>query len=239
MNTFKTKAKGMRTMKRAVLLLFIAAALAQPAMAEQYWIAWEGNDYPENEGWERIVNGPQPAERTLADGIMTMDGLADTQIDDYYRMERTLDPEPGEEFVMQWRLRIDEVIGSPLALNDPGIGVFSDDDWELLLVFGVDFIRSFHEDVIIPFEADAFHSFEVRSSDMQAYALWIDGANVYTGSFWEPSFQQSRIEWGDATRGASSLAGWDYFRFGVVPEPRTCSSLLALTCAAHILRRVK
>ena len=223
-------------------LLFICIAalgvLVVPAGAEPYWYAWEGDDYPENEGWERIVNGPQPAERTLADGIMTMDGLADRQIDDYYRMERLLDPGPGEEFVMQWRLRADEVTGSPLTRYDPGIGVFSDDDWELLLVFGVDFIRSFHEDVNIPFEAGSFHSFEVRSSDMHTYALWIDGAIVYTGSFWEPSFRQSRIEWGDYSRGAASLADWDYFRFGVVPEPGTCTSLLALACAAHTLRRI-
>lgn len=205
----------------------VLGVLVGTAGAEPYWITYEGNDFPENEGWTRIVNGPQPADRSLADGIMTMDGLADRQIDDYYRMERSLDPGPGEEFVMQWRLRVDEVIGSSLTRHDPGICVSSDEDWQLLLVFGVDFIRSFHDDVNIPFEAGAFHSFEVRSSDMHTYALWIDGAIVYTGSFWEPSYQQSRIEWGDAARGASSLADWDYFCFGVVAEPRS-GSLLAL-----------
>ena len=229
--------RARRVPRRSMFLTLLLCALSAPATAAPYWVAWEGNDFPENEGWERIINGPQPAERTLADGIMTMDGLADLQIDDYYRMDRPLDPEPGEEFVMRWRLRVDAVIGSPLTRKDPGIGVSSDEDWQLLLVFGVDFIRSFHEDVVLPFEAGAFHEFEVRSSDMQAYVLWIDGENVYTGSFWEPSFRQSRIEWGDYTRGAASLADWDYFRFGVVPEPRTFTLLLALACAAHTLRR--
>ena len=217
-------------------LISTLCAFTASATAEPYWVAWEGNDFPENEGWERIVNGPQPAERTLADGIMTMDGLADTQIDDYYRMDRLLDPEPGEEFVMQWRLRIDEVIGSPLALNDPGIGVSSDEDWQLLLVFGVDFIRSFHEDVILSFEPQVFHAFEVRSSDMQSYELRMDGTTVHVGSFWEPSFQQSRIEWGDATRGAASLVDWDYFRFGVVPEPAAIWLVLVGLGAAVALR---
>jgi len=226
-------------MTRFTLCILFAIAAADAARGAPYWVAWEGNDYPENEGWERIVNGPQPAERTLADGIMTMDGLADRQIDDYYRMERPIDPEPGEVFVMQWRLRVNEIIGSPLTLKDAGIGVFSDEDWELLLVFGVDFIRSFHEDVVIPFEAHAFHTFEVRSFDMQRYELYMDGSTVYVGSFWEPSFRRSRIEWGDYTRGAASLVDWDYFRFGVIPEPSCCILLLAALCALHSTRRIK
>ena len=235
MNTFKTKAKGMRTMKRAVLLLFIAAALAQPAMAEQYWVAWEGNDFPENEGWERIVNGPQPADRTLADGIMTMDGLADTQIDDYYRMERTLNPEPGEEFVMQWRLRVNEVIGNPPAY-DPGVAVWSDDDWTVSLLFGTDFVYSFHENIQISVDPGVYHTCEFRTSDMRTYDLVVDGVLIHTGSFWEPTFRQSRVHWGDRARGSASFVDWDYFRFGVVPEPATFWSLVALGCISGAIK---
>ena len=242
MNTFETNTKGMRTMKRAVLLLFFAAALALPAWAEQYWVAWEGNDFPENEGWTRIVNGPQPADRTLADGIMTMDGLADRQIDDYYRMERSIDPGPGEEFVMQWRLRVDEIIGHPLGLWDPGLSLFSDDDWALTFVLGTDFIRCCYEDMDLPFEPGAFHVFEVRSWDMRTYQLWMDQVLVHIGTFWEPSFESSRIQWGDYTRGSASLVDWDYFRFGVVPEPNTgllLSAILLAHCAVFSRRSEK
>ena len=221
MNTFETNTKGMRTMKRAVLLLFFAAALALPAGAEPYWVAWEGNDFPENEGWERIVNGPQPAERTLADGIMTMNGLADRQIDDYYRMERTLNPEPGEEFVMQWRLWVQEVVGNPLALYDPGVAVWSDDDWEVSLLFGTNFVYSFHENILIDVAPDIYHTWEFRSSDMRSYTLMVDGELIHTGVFWEPTFERSKVTWGDKARGSASLVEWDYFRFGVVPEPGT------------------
>ena len=56
-------------MKHLVLLLFVAAAVAKPAMAEQYWVAWEGNDYPENEGWERWNHDPDwVADRSISDG---------------------------------------------------------------------------------------------------------------------------------------------------------------------------
>ena len=219
-------------MSRTLTIACFAIAIAPAVPAAPYWVGWEGNDYPENEGWERITHDAGPAERTLAGGVMTMDGLADSQIDDYFRMDRPLDPGAREEFVMQWRLRVYEVNG----LKDPGIGLFSDDDWELLLVFGVDFIRSFHEDTVIPFEPDIFHTFEVRSSDMQSYELQIDGLIVYAGGFWEPSFRQARIEWGDYTRGASSLVDWDYFRFGVVPEPASAALIISLFGACVLVR---
>ena len=217
------------------LLMFLAVLLYATipiATADQYWVAWEGNDFPENEGWQRIVNGPQPAERTLADGIMTMDGLADRQIDDYYRMERPLDPEPGETFVMQWRLRVQQVVASPLYPFDPGLSLFSDEDWALAFHLGVDQVSLFHEDIRIPYVPEAFHTFDVRSADMRTYQLSIDGVHAHSGVFWEPTFRSSRIEWGDYARGAASRAEWDYFRFGVVPEPRSGTLLVALLVVA-------
>jgi hypothetical protein len=219
-----------------IVMSIVGGATAGMARAAPYWVAWEGNDFPENEGWRRIVNGPQPAERTLADGIMTMDGLADRQIDDYYRMERPLDPEAGETFVMQWRLRVHEVNGNPLALYDAGAAVWSDDDWTVSLLFGIDFVYSFHENVQIPIEPGVYHAVELRSSDMRSYHLLVDGALIHAGAFWEPTFRQSRIHWGDRARGSASLVDWDYFRFGVVPEPATLWSLLALGCISKVIR---
>ena len=231
-----------RTLTLARRLMFMTVLLYATvplARGEQYWVAWEGDDFPENEGWTRIVNGPQPAERTLADGIMTMDGLADRQIDDYYRMERPLDPGPGETFVMQWRLRVDEVIGHPFSLFDAGLGLFSDDDWSLTLVFGVDFIQSLHEQAQIPFDPGAFHVFEVRSQDMRSYTLRVDGAIARNGTFWEPTFTSSRLEWGDYSRGSATLVDWDHFRFGVIPEPPTLAIMTVSFCACAPMRRAR
>jgi len=144
-------------------------ALGGPARAAPFWVAYEGNDFPENEGWTRVIEGDGPANRTLKDGVLTIDSLRNTQIADGYRMERLLNPDAGEEFVMQWRLRVNEVIGNPLALRDPGVGVFSDDTWGLTFHFGIDSVRSVLEDVVIPFDPGVFHQFEVRSSDMRLH----------------------------------------------------------------------
>src|SRR5262245_8452493 len=146
-----------------------AWAITGPLRAEPYWIAWEGANFPENEGWERRVNGDGPAQRTINDGVMTIDGSWSTQVDDYYRMLQPVNPWMNEEFVMEWRLKVDEVIGNPLALYDPGVAVFSDDDWTVSLLFGVDFVRSFHEDWEAPLEPGVFHTFEFRSVDMRNY----------------------------------------------------------------------
>ena len=59
-------------MKNAVLLLFLAAAVAKPAMAVPYYYEYEGLDYPENEGWEHYASDPAP-ERWLEDGALYID----------------------------------------------------------------------------------------------------------------------------------------------------------------------
>ena len=218
-------------MSRTLTIACLFAATAPAAFAAPYWVAWEGDDFPENEGWQRVVDGIGPAERTLADGIMTIDGLADTQIDDYYRIERPLDPEPDEQFIMQWRLRVHDVVGSPLALYDPGVAIFSDDDWTVSLLFGTDFIRSFHEHMVIPIEPDVFHEFEFRSLGMRSYELYVDGTLVHDGFFWEPTFESSKVAWGDLARGSASLTDWDYFRVGVVPESGTLSLVAIVICS--------
>ena len=219
-----------------VVAVALVVLMAEIAVATPFWVSYEANDFPENEGWTRIIDGDGPAVRTLHDGVLTIDGRRSTQISDSYRMERPLNPGPGEQFVVQWRLRVDEVIGNPNYLYDPGLGFASDDFWDLDFHFGVNQLRSVHEDVVISFEPGVFHSFEVRSPDMRTYELQIDGSLVYTGELSMFAIAHSRITWGDFTRGSASLADWDYFRFGVVPEPETATLLLALVCIAQALR---
>ena len=36
---------------------------------------------------------------------MTLDGMSSIEITDGYRMQRSVNPAPGEQFVVQWRLR--------------------------------------------------------------------------------------------------------------------------------------
>lgn len=147
--------------------------------------------------------------------------------------------EAGEEFVMQWRIRVNQVDGHPLALYDPGAAVWSDDDWTVSLLFGTDFIRSFHERIEFSMQPGVFHNFEFRSTDMRSYQMFVDGLMIHVGSFWEPTFDRSRVHWGDRARGSASLTDWDYFRFGVVPEPSSGVLLLTLLCCTRVIQQAR
>ncbi len=100
-------------MRRWLLLgvtLLISGALAR---ASPYWIAWEGNDFPENQGWERYWGDWQGhqhghgADRTLQDGVLRYDSLFDDGVYDCSIMERPAQTDPGiaELFVAEWRLK--------------------------------------------------------------------------------------------------------------------------------------
>ncbi len=220
-------------MKHVILLLFTAAALGtlvSTARAEQYWIAYEGNDLPENEGWQRRWGdweGPfgEGAFRTVDDGILTIDSLHDQGVYDFARFDRPgqLDPGPGELFVIEWQLKVDQVI-STYGSYDPSVSVHSDDGWIVGFGYYEDGIESkFENDAWIPITPGVFHEYQLYSLDMRTYELYIDGVFARQGEFWD-GLMESYVTWGDAVSGAASLSHWDYLRFGVVPEP--CSLFL-------------
>ena len=198
------------------LVVLCTSTAAPRALAEPYWIAYEGDDFPENEGWVRSTVGTPP-ERWLEDGSLFIDSRAHLLASDNYTVyfDGGLDPEPGEMFVMRWRLNVHEVA----PWEDPGVYVVSDDLWTVLFVFGDGYVSSTHEyNVTADFEPGVFHEFELRSDDMRSYELHIDGNLALEGAFFE-GFFSSCAGWGDVVRGGVSLAEWDYLRFGVVPEP--------------------
>jgi len=219
-----------KTMRMLIFLLTALGALVTIAGADQYWIAYEGNDFPENEGWLRVSYG-QP-ERWIEDGCLVIDSRGSVSWVEFYQLDMggNLDPGPGELFVMEWRLRIEDTNGA-----DAGIAVFSDDKWGAAFHLDADTISSvFEPDTSAPFLPDVFHEYELRSSDMRSYELYIDDDLAIEGSFW---FQlvESRVAWGDDVQGAASLSRWDYVRFGVVPEPR--SLVLVAALLTWLLRR--
>ncbi len=222
-------------MKSRLLLLLVAICIVAPAVAEPYWIAWEGDDFPENQGWERHWgnwDGPYEGDgaiRTLNDGVMTYDSRQDDGIFDGSIMSRPgeLDPEPGEMFVMEWRLNVRELVGS----YDSSVALASDQSRILGFECAYDEIRSgYDESMTVPITPEVFHVYRVETSDMEDYAFYVDGTLVHEGTLIQSGGLQSRIAWGDGVQGAASLHDWDYFRFGVVPEPSQLLALLIL-CA--------
>ena len=207
------------------LLCFLSVLLLATSgvRADEYWIAYEGNDFPENQGGRRIWGNQQGlfqgpgATRTLNNGVLTIDSLFDTSVFDFYdrQMNGQLDPDPAELFVMQWRLKVDQVIG----FTDPTVGMFSDERRVVAFDFDENTLFSgFESGVSIPIEPGVFHEYGLRSWDMLTYELFIDRQLVREGVFVDV-VSESFVGWGDGVQGAASLSEWDYFRFGVVPEP--------------------
>jgi len=86
-----------------VFLAVLSCAGYSAALAEPYWVAYEGNDFPENEGWGRRWGNwdgefeGDGAVRTVADGVLTIDSMYDEGVYDYAYVERpgATDPGPG------------------------------------------------------------------------------------------------------------------------------------------------
>ena len=216
-------------------LVAIGIGGASVARANPYWVDWEGDDYPENQGWSHSWgnlhgSGGSGAIRTLSNGILTIDSRFDPGVYDFVQWHRpgAINPGPGEMFVVEWRLKVDEVDGS---LDDPGMTVAGDGAERLAFTYTHNaLISGFESGVRVPIVPDQFHTYRLSSSDMQTYELAIDGQVVRLGTLWQ-GVSTSYVGWGDEASGflGGSLHEWDYFRFGVVPEPSS------LVCAALIL----
>jgi hypothetical protein len=222
-------------MMRLISLATSVLLATAPVWAEPYWYAYEGNDFPENEGWERYATDP-PAERWLEDGSFFIDSRDGVHTVDNYTIyfdEGGLDPEPGETFIMSWRLNVHEAVPNR---EDPGVYVISDDLWSVAFLFDEDSLQSFYEPTVdVELEPHVYHEFELRSGDMRSYELYVDGELAIEGVFFE-GFFSPYVGFGDIT-GGRSLAAWDYFRFGVVPEPCSLLMLVGLCIGAGRTRR--
>jgi hypothetical protein len=220
-------------MGRLLVIGLCVAALGTVAMAEPYGVTWEGDTYPEQDGWKRTVRGGG-AERSFVDGSLVLDGLASTDIVDDYYMLRTVYPDPGEGFVMEWRLRVDDVQG----YADPVAAISSDDRGGVFLIYTEGAIRSMLEGIWIPFTPGEFHTYSFVTTDMVSYELRIDGVLAHAGRFVGP-LPDSGVTWGDGVQGASSLSQWDYVRFGIVPEPHAAALLLGSASLAVGIARAR
>lgn len=211
---------------RTIVCAVLAAAACQ---AEPYWVSWTGTDYPENQGWTRYSSDPA-AQRWLEDGKLFIDSRGGRWTYDECGQSRAglMTPGPGETFEMRWRLKVDEVAGGP----DPGVYVRSDDGYDVFFLFRSDSMDISCVDVFtLPLEAGLFHSFVFSSSDARTFSLSVDGGAPVSSALFDGVFTGPLVAWGDMTTNAS-LAEWDYFEYGIVPEPATALCWLApVICA--------
>lgn len=201
-------------MRKLHVVVAVLVVGVSSSAADQFWYTYEGSDYPEVEGpWIRYTRGGG-AQRSLQDGVLVLDSLADWHIVDEYYINTPFVLAPGEWLEVDWRVRIDETPSNP----DAAVAVAAGVNGLILLHYAVDHIWSETEGVRIDFAPGVFHEYSLISPDLGIYALYIDGQLAHSGDFAAP-FDTSWVSWGDMTEGATSMTRWDFVRFGVVPEP--------------------
>jgi hypothetical protein len=219
--------------KRWFLAVGLWGVLSVPmALGDQFWVAWEGDDWPENQGWTRYTRAGG-AVRTLENGELTIDSMADWHIVDEYLIRRTMELGPGEHFRAEWALRVDDV----LWRDDPSLFITAGELGAVCLSYGESDIYSILESRrIAEFDPGIAHEYSFVSADFIDYTLLVDGQAVYQGAFMAP-WPTSGMCWGDTGEGDSSVSTWTHVRFGIVPEPRTVA-LIGLTglCALLLAR---
>lgn len=220
-------------MRAIIILALLAAMLTSPALATPYWIAYEGNDFPENEGWTRGFSAGG-ANRYIEDGALVIDSRSSTAIYEDYQWLGISDPLPGELFVAEFRVRVE--YQSPWY--DASFAVIRDmPEGELLLRLAPDDVYIWRERERIAV-GNGWHTYRIESHDMLSYDLRVDGVLAYQGAFETNTFLRSFVLFGDTAVGSSSLSRWDYVRFGVVPEPATTIFLfVSLVFQASIRKR--
>lgn len=223
-------------MRQGLLVGCIWAALSAARVAVgAYWCEYDAScgQFPEEVGWTRAWGdavGPHHggAERSIEDGAFVLDSLASDQIYDFYHIDRSIDPGPGETFIAEWRLAVEGTsgphpwdVGVTIARDSPpgyvGIRVSSD-------TVRIESLPA----VYVPLPPGGFHTHRVESQDMVHFTYAIDGEQVYSGLFEDITLLKSFVAFGDDAQGATpSLSRWEYLRFGAIPEPNMLSLMFA------------
>lgn len=207
--------------------------------AEPYWVAYEGDVFPEEDGWKHIYGEddwpPEVfAERSVEDGVFTLDTLHDSTIFDHYTQPLSIAPGPDEVFVAEWRLRVDpasDPYDISIVIARPGIPGHVD------FLFAPEGVYVQFWEAYIEVAPAVYHSYQLVSSDMDSYSFYVDGELRYSSDFEDVTLLEGFISFGDGAINQRSSAEWDYFRFGVVPEPASqFGAMLFLAISRTVVR---
>lgn len=220
---------GMRACACALVACGTATATATP-----YWVSYEGNDFPETEGWERIYGGGG-SNRSILNGSLVLDSLASDQIYDCYFWRQQINPGAGETFVCEWRMLVVSNQGPDL---DEEVTI-APDGAGIAIGIGASSILSWREGWSMPITPAVFHSYRIESTDMLHYSLYIDDSYAMDGLWDLNSLNKSYVVFGDTFSGGTITpdSEWDYVRFGVIPEP-TALQLVVVGAYLVIRRRI-
>jgi hypothetical protein len=219
-----------------LVAVLVSFAPGVSAGAEQFWIEYDAScgQFPEEVGWGRLAMGGG-AQRSLEDGMLRLDSSAGPGVIDCYGVSHPVDLSPGESFVLEWRLRVNEVHGAADPPIKPAVTVGFDGYGMADFAYSEGSLYILDEHLWIDLDPYVFHEFSLTSSDLLTYTLRIDGSVAHSGPFTTPCFI-SAVDWGDGWTGATSVSDWEYVRFGVVPEPSGALLIISACLAGMILR---
>ncbi len=233
----------MRDLRGVFVLALLAGGLPPTAWGAPYWVAYEGNVFPEEDGWDRVVvdltgNNPPGAVRGLGGGRLRIDSSRSPLIEDFYEIQRSVNPGIGEMFVAEWAVDVVSLT-NPVGFSDVNVIIAPDQGGTLALLMAPDRIESLREGWSVDLPTSGYHAYRLVSFDMETYELWADGVFLRSGTWDLVSLNQSFVQFGDVSLGAelTSISDWDYFRFGVVAEPT--SATLSMLLFLGVLRRAK
>ena len=225
-------------MKRIGFLIWIF--LAGPVDADL--VTFEGNDFPENVGWERISF--LEADRTLDEGwfVQSFDRPGEQ---DFYR--RGLGAFAGvDPFFVEWRVQTN----APMSLLDenkiPVVVVAGGHSGAFYHTTMTDERVQLFRDtsiplVIVEIEPGLPHTYRLELYGPDFFAWQIDGVTVESGAP-QGAYpgSDSRLTWGAEYHPNGHAARWDYVRYGLIPEPGTTVFLLpGAACFAWWRRRTR
>ncbi len=234
-----TRRLGMHTSRWifGTVILFAATASLEAA-----YISYEGDVFPENDGW--IPGGSQedPAvyTRSLDSGIFAINATATGTATVFYRR----DLQPTSDYVcIEWQAK---------TSNDDGYSYFSfliDGDgltssiglsWRASgAVIGMARDAGQLDDIVVgtPLSPDEYHVFRVESSG-SLFAVYVDGLFQVSNALQSPIGTNLRAQFGFTKDWdlVPTTGSWDYIRAWDVPEP--CASIMmTLILLAFAARR--
>ncbi|MGD8453210.1 MAG: hypothetical protein PVJ57_15435 [Phycisphaerae bacterium] len=215
------------------VIVFLSAALllagAVSARADPFYLRYDADEvYPEDAGWERHTTDPYGLlERSLADGILTIDSRRSAYITDWYDREiAELELAPGEELRFTWRVNILEA-DTDDGDSDTNVAVSNASAQYVKLFLAPTFVAANEDGVsgpehIYELAQQGWHTFLLSSFDMLHYDLFVDNTYAFSGDFTRHLIPgPNRVSFGDTFIGLTSRSAWDFVEIQVVPEPPT------------------
>jgi hypothetical protein len=227
--------------KGLIAAVILIGWLASPARG--YYIDYEGDVFPEDDGWTLIGDSPNPDQysHSIEDGVYTIDAAAEGGAFISYEKSFTANT---NQIIYEWR------IGSS---NNDGSTVFNGtllgDYKKSVFIVGLhkDYVDAhFFEDYSSPtfeyicsqLENAPFHIIQIISNGA-LYSYFIDGIPIGTYTLQDPVNVTQKITWGfmKNSHNIPTTSKWDYVRVNTVPEPSNILMMLGTLCVVTIIFR--